>query len=201
MTEMKLSERVASLKQRRDRLLDEAMYDWGANARLRDSMVALMYNNFDAVLAALRLAESAQVNTPLQFEIGAPITRRGKNVDVDGVFAGQIVWEGKAHPVMAIPQRRGCLLHFCAADQLFARMDEAELADGLDRIAGGAESPPPSVAEAVAAERERCAKIAEGEIVFECYRRWSCWNPHGDRSKEWEGTDLADSIAAAIKGE
>jgi hypothetical protein len=64
-------------------------------------------------------------------------------------------------------------------------------------VEGLAESP--SAAEAVKREREACAKIAEGEVVFEHYRRWPCWQPHGDRSKEWEGTQLADAIAAAIR--
>jgi hypothetical protein len=50
-----LSDKLARLKATRDHIDPP---DWNANARLRDEMVMLMYGNFDAILSALRAAES-----------------------------------------------------------------------------------------------------------------------------------------------
>jgi hypothetical protein len=109
---------------------------------------------------------------------------------------------------LAQEERRIFIDAFDGHDGKFAKKIGAGIA-ALDRLrALRLSEQPPSCAEAVASakaeataveQRERCAKIAEGEVVFEHYRRWPCWQPHGDRSKEWEGTQLADAIAAAIR--
>lgn len=59
-------------------------------------------------------------------------------------------------------------------------------------------------ARAVMAERERCAKIAEGQTYKERYRTWAWWLPlrdgtRGNVSQQSEMARHADDIAAAIR--
>jgi len=63
---------------------------------------------------------------------------------------------------------------------------------------------PPSITEAVAAERERCAKIAEGVPTTKGFRKWPHWHPPGrepddDFSEDCYVVKVALSIAAAIR--
>lgn len=56
-----------------------------------------------------------------------------------------------------------------------------------------------AVAKAIAAEREACAKIVEGEVVAERYRTWSYMHGVGNRSHECEITRHSDKLADAIR--
>lgn len=57
----------------------------------------------------------------------------------------------------------------------------------------------PRIEQAVAAERERCAKIIEGRVYNQRYREWPEWGT-GNRSNDCEITKFADAIAKAIRG-
>jgi hypothetical protein len=52
---------------------------------------------------------------------------------------------------------------------------------------------------AVMAEREACAKIAEGDLFEQHYRSWPHWNPGGNLSRERDVTKLAEATATAIR--
>jgi len=52
--------------------------------------------------------------------------------------------------------------------------------------------------EAVARERERCAKIVEGVVLNERYREWPWWGP-GNRNKDSEMVRFCDFAAAEIR--
>jgi hypothetical protein len=52
---------------------------------------------------------------------GDPICKVGGAHEVDGFLAGVVAWAGVEHPVMAIPVRRGWLLHIYAWTQLARR--------------------------------------------------------------------------------
>jgi hypothetical protein len=60
------------------------------------------------------------------------------------------------------------------------------------------------IARAILAERERCARIARGDVYSERYRTWPWWEvqkdgTRGNRSRESELVKHCDDIAAAIR--
>lgn len=52
---------------------------------------------------------------------------------------------------------------------------------------------------AVAAERERCAKIVEGVVHMERYRMWPQISTTGNRSDDSDIVKFCDKIAAVIR--
>lgn len=56
------------------------------------------------------------------------------------------------------------------------------------------------VEKAVAAERERCAKIIEGDLYEHRYRTWP-WFGDGNRSNDSEMVKFCDAAATAIRNE
>ena len=61
------------------------------------------------------------------------------------------------------------------------------------------------IASAILAERERCAKIARGDVYHTHYRTWPFWHDfqdgtRGNRSNESDVVGHADDIADAILG-
>ena len=56
--------------------------------------------------------------------------------------------------------------------------------------------PPAASADAVI---EQCAKLVEGDLVFERYRTWPCWRPIENRGSASEVVKLTTAIAKAIR--
>ena len=52
---------------------------------------------------------------------------------------------------------------------------------------------------AVAAERERCARIVEGDVYFDHYRKWPLISPEGNRSKDSEVAKHCSALATVIR--
>lgn len=73
--------------------------------------------------------------------------------------------------------------------------------DGATRQIGdmGAKKHENLVRKAVAAERERCAKMIEGSVFKERYRTWQWYA--GNRSVDSELVKFCDAAASAIRNE
>lgn len=51
------------------------------------------------------------------------------------------------------------------------------------------------------AERERCAKLVEGEVYKDHYRKWPMISADGNRSNDDDVVKYCDALASLIRGQ